>query len=580
MKFNDGFVEHLKSSVDIVHVVQGYGVRLKKAGSGFLGLCPFHQEKTPSFNVKPSPPFFYCFGCHEKGDVISFVQKLERITFPEAIKSLAEKFGIPLPKVDSGLENDEEVKQRQALLEMHEKAAAIFKLQLGNGSEGKEALSYLKERGLSEETIEKFSLGFAPSFSDFLIRRFNSDFPIERLLQSGLVQTSDSGRQYDRFRRRVMFPIRSESGKIIAFGGRILGDGQPKYLNSPETPIYVKKRTLYALDRAKDAIRRKDFAVLVEGYMDCIALHQAGIENVVASCGTAFNELQAKLLARFTDRVVVNFDPDGAGSKATLQSLGLFLELGFKIRVLALPGGDDPDAFVRKQGGTAYSSLLEQAPAYFDYLLQKARNEFDLKTVEGKLNAVNQVLPYLALVANRMERVEQTRRVAEFFGFEESIIREELKKAATTKQEKLSIDPNRIQAKLTASEKYLLKVIMDSAQTARDVVEQLSGSQDYLGLQSESIFREAIAIFKQEGRVDPGRLIDRLDNDRDKNFVNQALFSELAFNVEGCIEEIRQRKSKTESKELQRQIQQAGQDIELASKLFEQRKSLRLRSGL
>lgn len=580
MKFNNGFVEQLKSSLDIVHVVQGYGVRLKKSGSGFLGLCPFHQEKTPSFNVKPSPPFFYCFGCHEKGDVISFAQKIERITFLEAVKSLAEKHGIALPKIEAGSETDQEAKERQVLLDIHERAAGIFKSQLGNGSEGWEALSYLKGRGLTDETIEKFNLGYAPGFSDFLIRRFGGDFPSELLLKSGLIQTSESGRQYDRFRRRITFPIRSESGKVIGFGGRILGDGQPKYLNSPETLIYVKKRTLYALDSAREAIRRKDFAILVEGYMDCIALHQAGIENAIASCGTAFNELQARLLARFTDRVVVNFDPDGAGSKATLQSLGLFLEHGFKIRVLALPGGDDPDAFVKKQGATAYLRLLDQAPPYFDYLLQRARSENDLKSVEGKLNAVNQVLPYLALVANHMERAEQTRRVAEFFDFEESIIREELKKAANTKQQKLEIDRNRIQARLTASEKYLLKAILDNGQTARLVIEQLSVSQDYLGLQSESIFREAIAIFNHEGRVDPSRLIDRLETDVDKNFVNQALFSELVFSVEGCIEEIRQRKSRTESSQLQKQIREAGPDIELAAKLFEQKKSLRLRSGL
>ncbi|MCI0421036.1 MAG: DNA primase, partial [Acidobacteria bacterium] len=448
MKFGDTFVEQLKNSIDIVHVVQGY-VRLRKSGSSFIGLCPFHQEKTPSFHVRQSPAYYYCFGCQAKGDAISFIQSIERITFPETVKFLAEKYGIPLPKVDPGPEADQTAKERQTLLEIHEKAAGIFRSQLTSSGEGKQALSYLKERGLSDVTIEKFGLGYAPGFSDNLVRRLSGDFSSELLLKSGLVQTGDSGRSYDRFRRRVIFPIRNESGKVIAFGGRIFGEGQPKYLNSPETPIYSKSRALYALDQARDSVRRKNFAVLVEGYMDCIALHQAGIDNAIASCGTSLTELQAKLLARFSDRIVVNFDPDTAGSAATLRSLDIFLENSFKIRVLALPGGDDPDAFVKRHGSTAYVKLLDEAPAYFDYLLQKSRKDNDLRTVEGKIQAVNQVLPYLARIANRMERVEQTRQVAEFFGFEESIIREELKKAANPKQEKLEINRSRIRTKLT-----------------------------------------------------------------------------------------------------------------------------------
>ncbi|MGH9429574.1 MAG: DNA primase, partial [Terriglobia bacterium] len=436
---------------------------------------------------------------------------IERISFPETVKLLAERYGIPLPKIESTPESDQTARERQALLEIHDKAADIFKSQLTSSSEGKQALSYLKERGLSDQTIEKFGLGYAPGFSDNLVRRLNGPFSSELLIKSGLIQTGDSGRPYDRFRRRVMFPIRNESGKIVAFGGRIFGEGQPKYLNSPETPIYSKSRTLYALDVARDSVRRKGFAILVEGYMDCIALHQAGIDNVIASCGTSLTELQARLLARFSDRIVVNFDPDTAGSAATLRSLDIFLEQNFKIRVLALPGGDDPDAFIKRHGVAAYSTLLEKAPAYFDYLLQKSRQDNDLRSVEGKIQAVNQVLPYLAKISNRMERVEQTKRVAEFFGFEESIIREELKKTANPRQERPEINRSQIRSTLTPSERYLLKAILDNPKTAREVIEQLSASEDYLGLDSESIFRQAIAIFRKEGQIDPGRLLEGLD---------------------------------------------------------------------
>src|SRR5262249_45170655 len=300
----------------------------------------------------------------------------------------------------------------------------------------------------------------------------------------------------------------------------ILGEGQPKYLNSPETPIYSKSRVLYALDLAKDSVRRKTFAILVEGYMDCIALHQAGVDNTIASCGTSLTELQVKLLGRFSDRIVVNFDPDAAGSAATLRSLDILLEQNLKIRVLALPGGDDPDSFMKRQGVGAYSALLDKAPSYFDYVLQKSRQDNDLKSVEGKIQAVNQVLPYLAKTSNRLERVELTKRVAEFFGFDESIIREELKKTANLKQERPEIHRSQIRSKLTPSERYLLKAILDNPSAAGELIQQLSASEDFVGLDSESIFRQAIAIFREEGRIDPGRLSSRLDNDRDKDFVN------------------------------------------------------------
>jgi DNA primase len=577
MKFGDSFVEQLKTSIDIVHVVQGY-VRLRKSGSSFVGICPFHQEKTPSFHVRQSPAYYYCFGCGAKGDAISFVQNMERISFPETVKLLAERYGIPLPKVESTPEADQTAKERLALLEIHQEAAEIFKSQFASSSEGKQALAYVKERGLSDQTIEKFGLGYALGFSDNLVRRLNGRFSTELLIKSGLIQIGDSGRPYDRFRRRVMFPIRNESGKIVAFGGRIFGEGQPKYLNSPETPIYSKSRILYALDLAKDSVRRKTFAILVEGYMDCIALHQAGVDNTIASCGTSLTELQAKLLGRFSDRIVVNFDPDAAGAAATLRSLDIFLEQNFKIRVLALPGGDDPDSFIKRHGVEIYSALLDKAPSYFDYLLQKSRQVNDLKSVEGKIQAVNQVLPYLAKTSNRLERVELTKRVAEFFGFDESIIREELKKTANLRQERPEIHRSQIRSKLTPSERYLLKAILDNPSAAREVIQQLSASEDYVGLDSESIFRQAIAIFREEGRIDPGHLLARLDNDRDKDFVNQALFSELDMGqATRCLEGMRRQKAKLEIDQLQKEIRQAelSQDFELLANLHSRKVALK-----
>jgi DNA primase len=578
MKFDNSFVDQIKNSVDIVRVVSEY-VRLRKSGANYSGLCPFHSEKTPSFHVHSSRQLYHCFGCHAGGDVFKFIQSIERITFPETLKLLAEKYGIPIPKSDFSGELEQTAKERLALFDVNDRAARIFRSQLHNSSEGKQALIYLKERGLSEETIDRFEIGYSLATSDSLTRKLLNEFSSDLLFKSGLVQSSDyDSHTFDRFRRRIIFPIRSEVGKIIGFGGRILGEGQPKYLNSPETSIYSKSRTLYAFNQARESIRRNNFVILVEGYMDCIALHQAGVNNVAASCGTSLTERQAKLLSRLTDRIVVNFDPDSAGAAATIRSLNIFLDNGFKIKVLALPGGDDPDAFVRKNGVESYHALLEKAPRYLDYLVEKAQKENDLKAVEGKIAAVNMLLPYLVRIPNRIERVEQTRRVAETFGIEESVIREELKIAANQNREKLGINPTYLKIELKHSEKYLLKAILENEQTAAEIISELSTSQDYVGLQSESIFREIISCYSKEGRIDLNRLQDSLHSDTDKDFLNQALFTELnQVQALRCLDGIKRQKAEREIALLQKQIEQAeiSQDFELLVSLHSKKSELK-----
>ncbi|MFZ3201219.1 MAG: DNA primase, partial [Candidatus Acidiferrales bacterium] len=363
------FAERVKQQADIVRVIGEY-VRLKKTGQNFTGLCPFHQEKTPSFSVHPVKQMYYCFGCHEGGDVFKFVMQVDKCEFPEAVRTVAEKCGIPIPRPrERSPEERRENQQRGALVEMHREAAAFFARQLHEGAEGKVATAYLEDRGLDREAMARFGLGFAPSSGDALLRHLKSKYPEKLLETSGLFSRDQSGRLYDRFRRRIMFPIANDAGKIIAFGGRAMGDDMPKYMNSPETPVYTKSSVLYHLDRAKEALRQNDFAILVEGYMDAIAVARAGIANVVASCGTSLAEPQIKLLGRFTRRVVVNYDPDAAGQAATERSLALLLEREFDVRVLALPGAADPDKFLKEQGADAYRALLAQAPPYLDYLI-------------------------------------------------------------------------------------------------------------------------------------------------------------------------------------------------------------------
>ncbi|MGH7249280.1 MAG: DNA primase, partial [Pseudomonadota bacterium] len=319
-------VDEVRSRADIVKIAGDY-VKLRKSGARFVGLCPFHQEKTPSLSVDPTKQLFYCFGCHAGGDVFKLVMQIESLTFPEALGRLAEKVGVALSERSGDTTFDAGARERTVLYKIHEVAVKFYASQLGATAEGRAARAYLADRGLSDETIAQFRLGYAPSNGQALTRHLSeSGFEAADAEKSGLVLRDAEGeRRFDRFRRRVIFPIARDNGKVAAFGARALGEDQPKYLNSPETPIYTKSRTLYNLDRAGAAIRKLDHAVLVEGYMDCIAVVSAGVENVVASCGTSLTESQVRLLGRYSRHVVVNYDPDSAGVAATERSLAVLL---------------------------------------------------------------------------------------------------------------------------------------------------------------------------------------------------------------------------------------------------------------
>ncbi|HVI09573.1 MAG TPA: DNA primase, partial [Candidatus Binatia bacterium] len=495
------FAYTLKQQADIVRIVGEY-VRLKKAGAqNFSGLCPFHGEKTPSFSVHATRQFYHCFGCGASGDVFSFIQKIENITFPEAVRLVAQKLDIPLPKATFSTAGEaREAKLRGQLLDVHERAVAFFQECLKR-PEGARAREYLKGRGLDEKTIAEFRIGYAPD-SGFLLRdRLAREFSEELLRESGLFSWKEAagselraasepgstqqsavstqpGRGdpeagndianksdeppandqrpttdglpleagsrpdargskltiYSKFRNRVMFPIANESGKVIAFTGRTLSTDEkagPKYLNSPETAIYSKSKVLFNLDHAKEAVRKLDYAILVEGQMDCISVYAAGLRNVIASSGTAFTELQARLLGRFSKNVVVNFDPDTAGAKATERTLGLLVEEEFNIKVLTLEPGFDPDLYVRRKGVQAYGEALRGSQKYFDYLIERARNQFPVRSPEGKVKAVNYLLPHIQRVPNRIARDELSQEIAQKLGIDSAVLRQELRHVAS-----------------------------------------------------------------------------------------------------------------------------------------------------
>jgi DNA primase len=456
----------VKEQADIVRLVGEY-VKLRKSGAAnFQGLCPFHQEKTPSFSVHATRQFFHCFGCGASGDVFSFVQKLENITFPEAIRLVAEKLKIPLPKMSYASEEEARgARLRGGLIDIHERACAWFQEQLRR-PEAAHAREYLASRGLTREQLAEFRIGYAPD-SGFMLRdALQRQFDEELLRESGLFSWKGAGDQglgargqglnrdessssiepppptpnpqplgtaYSRFRNRVMFPICNEQGKVIAFTGRTLSTDEkagPKYLNSPETPIYSKSRVLFNLDKAKEAIRKLDYAILVEGQMDCISVYNAGFHNVIASSGTAFTEPQARLLGRFSKRIVVNFDPDTAGAAAAERSLALLISEDFLVQVLSLESGFDPDLYIRRKGRDAYQEALRHSQKYFDYLVERARAQFPTRTPEGKVKALNYLLPHIQRVPSRIVRDEWANEVSHRLGIDSAVLRQELRHAA------------------------------------------------------------------------------------------------------------------------------------------------------
>lgn len=467
----DDFAQLVKQQASIVKIVEGY-VRLKKAGAqNFSGLCPFHKEKSPSFSVHEARQFYHCFGCGESGDVFSFVQKVENVGFPEAVRFVAQKCGIPLPKRDFATpEEAEESRQRRKLLELHETASQWFQEQLLS-PEAARAREYLSSRGLSRDAIRTFGIGYAPDSFNALRDRLQPLAPPELLRLSGLLSAKEQpdgsqGSLYARFRKRITFPICAESGRVIAFTSRALDsaeDAGPKYLNSPETPLYSKGQVLFNLDKAKQSIRQLDFAVLVEGQMDCITAYMAGVRNVLATSGTAFTAMQAQLLRRHTKRVIVNFDPDAAGANAAEKSIALLLEADFEIKVLTLEGGVegslDPDRFIRQRGIQAYVSAVTQAKRHSDYLIDRAMQLFPPHTAENKSKAIHYLLPHIRRASDPILRDGFAMDAAQKLGIDSALVREGLKEAGRRRRERV-ISSHEVG--LTAAERILLLALCSS----------------------------------------------------------------------------------------------------------------------
>ncbi len=528
------FAEQLKSQLNIVDVI-GQAVRLKRQGSGprYVGLCPFHSEKTPSFSVHGSLQFYKCFACDAGGDVFKFVMEREGLTFPETLKVLAERYGIPMPERDR--HDDPEAQRRAALLEMHEIAATLFQDNL-RGPAGNEARKYLESRGVSRDIADEFRLGLSDGSGQQLTQRLQKFGPA-MLEESGLVMRRQDGSGFfDCFRARLMFPIHSESGKVIGFGGRALRpDEERKYINSTETKIYKKSTVLYNLHRAKIDARKHDRMILVEGYMDVIGVYAAGIHEVVAVSGTSLSIDQVRAIKRQvsmqqanTGHVVLNFDPDAAGARSTEKYIGALLAEGLRVKVLEIPGGRDPDEYIQQNGAEAYRRLLENAASYFHWLADRMRSKFDMRTAEGRTDAFRHLSPVLQYVHDKVERATILNELAEYLKIGREVVRENLRpmRPAETNQK-----PPDLLSAIPPNEKLLVGCLL-MADDARSAIGQYLRQANIVHLlELRSIF-EAVMAIAAEGipfslEAVSGRLEPRM----------QRILMELSFSDFGIREE-------------------------------------------
>ena len=511
MLFPQRFIDDLRLQANIVQVIQDY-VPLRRAGTKYKGLCPFHSEKTPSFQVDPEKGFFHCFGCHAGGDVFKFLELHEKVAFPDAVRMLAQKFGVALPEAsEGGAEGPrQDARLREELLKVHEVAAAYFREQLA-GPAGARARQQLEERGVAPETIEQLGLGFAPPSRDGLRTALAAQgFTHTLLLQSGLVLQRDGGEVVDRFRNRLIIPICRETGSVVAFGGRAMApDQQPKYLNSPETAIYSKSRTLYGLHLSKASIRKLGYAVLVEGYFDFAQVHQTQAAPVVASCGTALTAAQAHLLRRFTSKVVLSYDPDAAGEGAAARSCEILVAEGFEVNVVVLDKGEDPDAFIRKNGPDRYRERLRRSRPYLEYLLDRAAVAADLAHELGRRRFLSSMLTVAATIPDAAARDQFADRIAHKARITEEVVRAEIRKAAAGRKTQVAVPGTAGGGQVRDAERGLLWWIVNHPAEAMTALEEVD-PEDLEGLAAGEILEVARTLHPESPAHLPSGLLQRL----------------------------------------------------------------------
>ena len=505
MRYPQTFIDDLKRQADIVRVIQDY-VQLKKKGANWMACCPFHKEKTPSFSVSPTKEIFYCFGCHKGGSVFNFVMEIERVAFPEAIRIVADKIGMPLPKMIDDSRFEARRQESDEIIQLNSWAMEWWQQQLESSNEGRIARDYLKDRGITDETQKTFRLGYAPDSWDALSIYLRSKGATQdHIDRSGLVaKNEEKNRSYDRFRGRLMFPILDVQGRPIAFGGRTLKNEDAKYVNSPETTTYVKGRNLFGLNLTRDEIRRQGFAILVEGFLDLIVPYQFGVRNVVASLGTALTDAQAKLISRFARKVVVNYDGDRAGVQAAKKSIEILLAEDIEVKVLVLPDNADPDEFIRKFGVTEYQRRRAQAQPHIQFVIANALRDRNLHRPAEKAEAVEEVLPYIRAVNSRIQKREYFDMAMDSLRITDAALRRELwqslKRGGTDEGIGQSVIRRRPK-KPTIAEQRLLELLF-AKEDLREAILAMLEPSDYEDLMTAEIFKAFIDLTRNDDAID------------------------------------------------------------------------------
>jgi DNA primase len=568
MRFPQSFIDDLRRQADIVRIVQDY-VSLKKTGANWVAPCPFHKETKPSFSVSPAKDIFYCFGCHKGGSVFTFVMEIERVAFPEAIKIVAEKTGVPLPKMVDDSRFEARKHESDQVIELNQWALVWWEDQLKSRS-GRAASEYLKGRGITEETIKTFHLGFAPDSWDALSTHLRQKGATqEQLEKSGLVVKKDEGGSYDRFRGRLMFPVFDAQGRPIAFGGRTLDpEGEPKYLNSPETAVYTKGRHLFGLNLTRDEIRRNGFAILVEGYLDLIVPYQIGVRNVVASLGTALTPEQVKLIARFARKVVVNYDGDRAGVQAAKRAIETILAEDLEVKVLVLPDNADPDDFIRKYGAAEYQKRRGEAQPHIQFVIDQAVRDRNLHSPSDKAAAVEEALPFVRAVRSRIQKREYFDIAMDALRVQPEQRRElwqRIRSGASTDaasvQELVRHSP---MSRPTVAEERLLGLLLANQELRKIVLPRLETS-DYEGLASAPIFRALVSLDQDDREVGFDSLSEATADDSQSGELLARLmmtdttesFDESLAAVDSCLDALRLMKLDRRIDELSSELAEA-----------------------
>lgn len=596
---SEDIINQIKERVDIAQVVSDY-VTLSRAGQNLKGLCPFHAEKTPSFTVSSSRQMFHCFGCGAGGNVFTFLMKIEGTDFPETVRELGRRTGIAVTEHQDAQATANQ-RERRRLEQLNEAAAAWFQRNLHDPELGRQTADYLQARGIRPETVERFAIGVAPAGWDGLLKSLSREgYTPAELARAGLVVAREQGNRpaqdasgyYDRFRSRVMFPIHDLRKRVMAFGGRVLDDGMPKYLNSPETPLFSKGRSLYAMERAREEAGRRNQLIIVEGYFDAIALHQAGITHTAATLGTALTPDHIRMLRRFVTKLVLLFDPDPAGVRAALRTLDLFVDSGIAVTVVSLPDGDDPDTFIRKQGPEAFLALQEQAPSLLDFAVDHSLRQAASGLVEDRIRSVDEILRTLQRTSHRIEKEECLRRVAERLGINQQRLIERYPelverdgkgrpKAAPAAGPRPSAEP----FKGSPEERDLVQLLLQSRLDAAQV--KALTPQAFMLPACRRIVEMALKHVGRDGRVATRALLDEALADPVCGPVATELsLSELHFDdegahVRGCMERLERKGREAALGELIVQLRAAEREgrADDARRLNAQVNDLRLRKA-